>query len=67
MMMATPARKNAKPTHSTSQSGPCRLEGPPGIGSRPAPTAKKKAPAIIATEAAKYLQAGVAGVDSPMA
>jgi len=31
-----------------------------------APTAKKNAPAIIATVAAKYLLAGVAGVGSPM-
>lgn len=51
---------------SSSQSGPCRLEGPPGIGSSPAPTAKKNAPAIIATVAAKYLLAGVAGVGSPI-
>jgi hypothetical protein len=42
------------------------LEGPPGIGSRPAPTAKKYAPAIIATVAAKYLLAGAVGVGSPM-
>jgi hypothetical protein len=42
------------------------LEGPPGIGSTPAPTAKKNPPAIMATVAAKYLLAGVAGVGSPI-
>src|SRR5689334_5127503 len=64
MKMATPARTKANPTQSTSHDGPCRLDGPPGIGSRPAPIAKKNAPVIIATVAAKYLLAGVAGFGS---
>src|SRR6476646_7463544 len=42
MRMASPARKKASPTHSSSQSGPCRLDGPPGIGSSGADREEKR-------------------------
>src|SRR5262249_68469 len=61
-----PGEEESQPDTQQKPSGPCRLDGPPGIGSRPAPTPKKNAPTIIPTLPAKYLLAGVAGVGSPI-
>ncbi|MGB8559550.1 MAG: hypothetical protein WCD62_14095 [Pseudolabrys sp.] len=41
-------QEKTPPAQSNTHNGPCRFDGPPGIGNRPAPTAMKYRPAAAA-------------------
>jgi hypothetical protein len=44
-------QEKTPPAQSNTHNGPCRFDGPPGIGNRPAPTAMKYRPAAAAIAA----------------